>query len=75
MKLPDRIYLQWNCEEHDPDWGDPEPGDVTWSPESVFEDDVEYIRRDVVKQLLADRFGGDLETAESILNHFYAKQR
>jgi len=43
-KPPDRIFLQWHCEEHDSDWGNPEPGDVTWSPESIFGDDIEYLR-------------------------------
>lgn len=47
MRQPERIWLQWNCEEHDPDYGDPEPGDVTWSQEPVFSDDLEYVRADL----------------------------
>jgi len=43
---PDRIYLQWHCGEHDADYGDPEPGNVTWCEDSIFEDDVEYVRVD-----------------------------
>ena len=41
---PETIYLQWYCGQHDEEWGNPEPGDVTWSPDTVFEDDVEYTR-------------------------------
>ena len=41
---PNRIYLQFYCGEHDPEYGDPEPGDVTWCAEQVFSDDVEYVR-------------------------------
>jgi len=41
---PNKIYLQWNCDENDEDWGNPEPGDITWCPESIFSDDVAYFR-------------------------------
>ena len=40
---PHEIYLQWNCSENDPNWGNPDPGDVTWSSTEVFSDDVRYI--------------------------------
>lgn len=41
---PTVIYLQWNCEENDPSYGNPDPGDVTWCPDKIFSDDVRYIR-------------------------------
>lgn len=40
---PERIYLQWSCEEHDADWGAPDPGDVTWCKNRIFNDDAEYV--------------------------------
>lgn len=43
IKPPHRIFLQWYCEEHDSMWGDPSPGDVTWCPDPVFSDDLEYV--------------------------------
>lgn len=39
---PKTIYLQWHCEEHDSDWGNPSPGDITWCPDQIFSDDLVY---------------------------------
>ena len=52
---PNKIYLQWNCEEHDSNWGNPEPGDITWAPESIFSDDEVYFRipRELVERVRA----------------------
>ena len=40
-KIPDKIYLQWG----DPD----EELGVTWLDEKINEDDIEYIRADIVE--------------------------
>lgn len=46
-KAPERIYLQWTCEESDesPPWD----GDVTWCRDKIHSDDVEYVRADLVE--------------------------
>lgn len=67
-EAPNKVYLQWHCGEHDPDYGNPEPGDVTWSPENIFEDDIEYIRADLVPPIdpdLVDTIRSALEFAEA----------
>lgn len=46
-KAPERIYLQWTCDESDesPPWD----GDVTWCRDKIHSDDVQYVRVDLVK--------------------------
>lgn len=46
---PVSIFLQWHCGEHYPEWGDPDPGDVTWAEDAIFDDDVAYVRKGAVK--------------------------
>jgi len=43
VSTPKAIWLQWNCGQHDPSYGNPDPGDVTWCKDRIFDDDVRYI--------------------------------
>jgi predicted nuclease with TOPRIM domain len=45
----ERIFLQV-CENEDSEW----VGEVTWCQDRINDDDVEYIRADLVQQQLAD---------------------
>lgn len=47
---PRTIYIQWHG-DGDPDDGDVSIGDVTWCKDRIFDNDVEYIRADVVEQI------------------------
>jgi hypothetical protein len=44
----DRIFLQV-CDDPDNDW----VGEVTWCEDRIHDEDVEYIRADLVNQQLA----------------------
>ena len=46
--IPNNIFLQWNHEG----WHEEAEG-VTWSTQSEFDDDIEYIRKDIYSKEVA----------------------
>ena len=51
MKAPDKLFLTNGDEDHKITWGSDE---VTWCADRITDDDVEYIRADLVFDLIND---------------------
>ena len=50
---PSSIYLQWHGDAEPSEFYDgPEPTDVTWAREKIWDHDVKYIRADMVEKLM-----------------------
>jgi len=64
FKIPDSIWLQYYGEDwleddegnlEKPDYDkEPEIGDVTWQDERIFNSDIEFIRKDIANQRIAE---------------------
>ena len=61
-KPPDKIYLQFN---HDLD------GLTTWCEDKIYDDDIEYIRKDSVEQLESEneQLKNKLEKLKEYIHH------
>ena len=49
---PNVVWIQYHGDSDPVEWGPEEPSEVTWSAYQVFEHDVEYVRADLVRELL-----------------------
>ena len=49
---PNVVWIQYHGDSDPVEWGPEEPSEVTWSADQVFEHDVEYVRADLVRELL-----------------------
>lgn len=50
---PSSIYLQWHGDAEPSEFCDgPEPSDVTWAKEKIWDHDLKYIRADLVEKLM-----------------------
>ena len=47
--MPERIYLQLGNEDIEPSAKFSDYGDVTWCADKIDENDVEYVRADIVR--------------------------
>jgi hypothetical protein len=66
----DRIFLQV-CDDDDSEWC----GEVTWCQDRVHEDDVEYIRADIVEERLAESKRDADEFEQVAANHINENER
>lgn len=51
MKPPDAIYLQYHGDGDPDDTGPVNSDDVTWCWEQINEQDIKYVRADLVKEM------------------------
>ena len=49
---PNVVWLQYHGESDPVEWGTEEPAEVTWCADQIFKHDVEYVRADLVRELL-----------------------
>lgn len=49
---PNVVWLQYHGDSDPVEWGTEQPAEVTWCADQIFEHDVEYVRADLVRELL-----------------------